>query len=306
MSTNKKYYLPNKVEFYITNVCNLNCDQCNRFNNFDFSGWQNWNDYKEDYRRLAEYIELKFIVLMGGEPLLNPTVVDWIYGLNQTFDTGIQILTNGTRLNKVNGLYDAIAARHANGVVRNHIGVSLHNDEHFIPLRDNIRSFLRGTIKEWGPMINKERPLRESDYGAMYAARDSNGVLVNMFRYNNFVTAAVQKSSGKFMLYNSDINVAHNNCGFVKYKSYHFIRGKMYKCGPVALFPEFDQQHQFSISAQDREILNSYKPLTADNIEEYGDEFFENLDNAIPQCKFCPEQSIAYPIFSEPKGPKLI
>ena len=106
MSTNKKYYLPNKVEFYITNVCNLNCDQCNRFNNFDFSGWQNWNDYKEDYRRLAEYIELKFIVLMGGEPLLNPTVVDWIYGLNQTFDTGIQILTNGTRLNKVNGLYE--------------------------------------------------------------------------------------------------------------------------------------------------------------------------------------------------------
>lgn len=243
---------------------------------------------------------------MGGEPLLNPTVVDWVRGLNQTFDAGIQILTNGTRLNKVDGLYDAVAARHANGVVRNHIGVSLHNEEHFTELRDNIRSFLRGSIKEWGTIINKECPVRESNYGALYAARDSNGVLINMFQYTNFVTSAVYKIDGKYRLHNSNVEQAHDNCGFVKYKSYHFIRGKMYKCGPVALFPEFDRQHHFDISEQDREILNAYKPLTADNIAEYGDEFFKNLDNPIPQCKFCPSFSNGYVIKATPKGPKLI
>ena len=67
------------------------------------------------------------------------------------------------------------------------------------------------------------------------------------------------------------------------------IKGKLYKCGPAALFPEFDQQHQFDISDSDREILNSYRPLAALEYTERGAEFLATIDDQLAMCKFCPE-----------------
>jgi hypothetical protein len=93
-----------------------------------------------------------------------------------------------------------------------------------------------------------------------------------------------------FMVHNSNPEIAHQNCGFVFYKSYHFIRAKLYKCGPVALMPEFDQQHKLYISDQDRILLNSYQPLGVNNFQSYHAEFFSQLDQPIAQCKFCPEK----------------
>lgn len=306
MTKNKKYQLPGKVEFYITNVCNLSCSHCNRFNNYDFSGWQRWGDYETDYQKLSKYIEIQSIVLLGGEPLLNPTITDWVKGLNKIFGASTQLLTNGTRLNKVLGLYDLLLYPVGKTRARNHIGVSLHDNAHFELLRQEILSFLKPPIVEWGPLINTPVPLNYSTWNASYAALDVNNVLINMFRYDKFIESSLQHTPAGFMIHNSNPLVAHENCGFVKYKSYHFIRGEMYKCGPVALMPEFDQQHTILLTNEDRQLLNSYRPLTADNINEYGDEFFANLDNPIPQCKFCPECPSGREVVVELKGPKLI
>jgi hypothetical protein len=56
----------------------------------------------------------------------------------------------------------------------------------------------------------------------------------------------------------------------------------------VGLFPEFDQQHHFDISNEDRDLLNSYQPLTVDEFDTRGQQFVDNIDEVIPQCKFCP------------------
>jgi organic radical activating enzyme len=74
--------LISNTEFYITNVCNLNCFNCNRFNNFDFKGYQKWSDYKEIYTQWAQHVKLQRVTILGGEPLLNPTILDWIDGIN--------------------------------------------------------------------------------------------------------------------------------------------------------------------------------------------------------------------------------
>ena len=94
------------IEFYITNVCNLNCVNCNRFNNHDFSGYQKWSDYKEIYAQWSKHIRLQRVTILGGEPLLNPTILDWIDGINQLWGKTVQVLTNVTRLNHVPNLYD--------------------------------------------------------------------------------------------------------------------------------------------------------------------------------------------------------
>lgn len=271
----------NKIEVYITNVCNLTCDQCNRFNNFDFKGWQRWSDYAEQYQRWAELIDLKAITIMGGEPLLNPTVVDWIHGLNDAFGIDVQVLTNGTRLNSVKGLYDALAhARPRNGA-RNSIAISLHNLDDLAQLQSDIQGFLQGTVRE--TRYNLEQ------WGFDYQYSDQNGVLINVYFQNIFDTSAVQLTGdGRYVVYDNDPSAAHTGCTYVKFKSYHFIKGKLFKCGPAALFPEFDDQHKFDISNQDRDIMHSYTPLTVENFAEYKDEFLESLNNPIPQCKFCP------------------
>ena len=297
-----KYTFENKVEFYITNVCNLTCENCNRYNNYKFAGWQRWSDYANVYQQWSEYVNLKNIVIMGGEPLLNPTITDWITGLTDVFKCGIQVLTNGTRLNNVPGLYDALAqTRSRGGPITGHIQISLHNTDHFDELRQNINSFLSTPKEEYGQVIG----VPGHDSQQYYSVRDVNDVLVNVHLANEFYTASIQQTpNGRFALHNSDPIIAHGKCGFAQYKCYHFIKGKLYKCGPVALMPEFDEQFDLDISTEDRKLLHSYKPLEVDNWSEKSLRWLEHIDDPIAQCKFCPQNFTNKVIYPVVKGKK--
>jgi len=300
-----KYTFENKVEFYITNVCNLTCENCNRYNNYKFAGWQRWNDYADVYKQWSEYVNLKNIVIMGGEPLLNPTIIEWITGLTDVFKCGIQVLTNGTRLNNVPGLYDALAqTRSRGGPITGHIQISLHNTDHFAQLQQNIKYFLSTIREEYGTAIDVI-PKNNPWGGMYYSVRDVNDVLVNVHLANEFYTAAIQPTpNGRFTLHNSDPIVAHAKCGFAQYKCYHFIRGKLYKCGPVALMPEFDEQFNLDISDEDRQLLNSYKPLKVKQWPDRALKWLAQLDDPIAQCKFCPQTFTSKIIYPVVKGSK--
>lgn len=284
-----------KIEFYITNVCNLTCDHCNRFNNFDFKGWQAWADYSHTYQQWSDLIDLRAITIMGGEPTLNPTLPDWIRGLNDVFGIEVQVLTNGTRLVQCRGLYDAIAESKPRNGGQNSLAVSLHNVNDLDRLRADITEFLPGPVHE-----NTHVP---EQWGSDWQFSDNNGVFVNVYLQNRFETSSIRLlPNGERTLHNSNPVAAHRACTQVKFKSYHFIKGSLYKCGPVALMPEFDQQHPLDITDQDRQLLHSYTPLTVQNFEHYHQEFMTNLDQPLPQCKFCPEQKQWYSIAPVRKG----
>jgi organic radical activating enzyme len=289
--------ISNKVDFYITNVCNLTCNNCNRFNNHNFKGWQKWEDYQAQYEQWGTLVDLTAITIMGGEPMLNPTIGDWIQGLNQIFGIEVQILTNGTRFNQNKDLYKSLLFTSLKTLAKNHIGVSLHNINDWPEIRQSIYEFLQGNIQEYpkGHACN----IWNSDWHFI----DSNGIQINVYISNTFGNSAIRlNENNQYKLYNSDINLAHTNCSFAKYKSYHFIRGKLYKCGPVALMPEFDQQYHFDMSKQDQELLHSYRALDTDNFAKYHKEFFANIDNPIPQCKFCPTKFDGQTIYPVRKG----
>ena len=297
-----KRKFPNKVEFYITNVCNLTCENCNRFNNYKFTGYQRWDDYKDQYKQWAEHIELSAAVLLGGEPLLNPTICDWVQGIPEVFGCDVQVLTNGTQLNHTPGLYQAFAKN----PYQAHIGISLHNKSEFDTMRARVLDFLNGNVTEWGSVLDTPCPPDRRNYKAYWSAEDSNNVLVNMWFVENFVTAAIQFDNSQYIVNNSEPFFAHQQCGFVKFKSYHFVKGKLYKCGPSALFSEFDIQHPLAVSDEDRKIIHSYVPLSMTNFDLYHQEFFDKLDDPIPQCKFCPSNpnfkprgNVIYPIRKE-------
>ena len=85
------------VEFYITNVCNLACRGCNRFNDEKFKGHQLWNDYAEEIEQWATRLEIPRMTIIGGEPTLNPDLEKWAMNLRRLWpDAVIMIQTNGT------------------------------------------------------------------------------------------------------------------------------------------------------------------------------------------------------------------
>lgn len=264
----------NKIEFYITNVCNLTCDNCNRFNHLNFKGWQDWKQYADLYQQWSQLLEINHIVILGGEPLLNPTVCDWAKGLAGLWNQSVQILSNGTRVNFVKDLYETLSQNPI------WMGVTVHNINELDNIVDQIIAFLKPPV---------QKIVGDNEFGAPLLLIDTKHVRVPIWISNYFQQNALLKDSdGAWTLHDSDPQAAHEICCFAQGKSYHFIKGKLYKCGPVALLPELDQQIGLKITDTDRAVLQAYKPLTLENFEDYHREFFLTLDDPIPQCKFCP------------------
>ena len=86
------------VESEIAEYCNLNCKGCSDFCNLcTQKRYYALEEFKKDYERLAQlFSEVKKIRLMGGEPLLNPRLTDYVIVCREIFpDADIRIVTNG-------------------------------------------------------------------------------------------------------------------------------------------------------------------------------------------------------------------
>jgi organic radical activating enzyme len=313
----------NRVEFYITNVCNFNCDQCNRLNNYRFSGHQYWKDYCDQYKTWSEKLDINQITILGGEPLLNPDFKDWMYGIRSLWpNADIKLLTNGSRmfLNQEfdKNLYQSLIDTNIK------IFINTHNRSNQNKVRSQIVDFLQqpvnqtfdGDFSKWSNAYNQVRdpswpdcksiddfmnlpthiqqecvemhgigPDQYLDQTAIIEFTDTNGCKILLGYYEDFVTAPLKYvGDNKFTVYNSDPERAHQVC-WSKH-CHHFIKGKLYKCHHVALLPEFLEQYQVDISTEDMSLLKSYQPILPETVTETVD---DDLKHTIPQCKLCPE-----------------
>jgi len=273
-------------EFYITNVCNLSCTGCNRFNNYNFKGYQRWKDLESTYQEWSKLVNIRHCAVLGGEPLLNADVIDWCRGILELWpETYLRLITNGYRIEHRQDLYNLNLEYRD----RFSVWVGVHNENHV----DDVSS----RVKQWqqGPVV--DTLYDEDPYNVYRILKDVNGISTRI-EYNWwFHQGSVIDQMGVKRLHNSDREAAHSNCNMKN--CHHWIDGKLYKCGVVALLPEFDKQHQLTLSNSDRELMQSYQPLTvySDNKEH----FFADLGNSIPQCKFCPERYNGDQIYAEYK-----
>jgi len=267
-----------KLEFYITNVCNLGCASCNRFNNLHFKGHSAWKDYAHTVSLWAEKLEIDHLVIMGGEPLLNPDINNWVVGLSKAFDKPVQIMSNGSRINKVPGLYEALVEAD-----NSFVGISLHYPE----LKDTIYQAVRDFFPSRYPVVEKDGE-ENTVLGGIKSFQDNNNIHVEVWAGSDFSENSLMvKANGRYTLYNNNPKDAFRDCSFQKFKNYHWINGKIYRCGPVGLFPQLDDQFDLDLDVQDKALLRAYQPLCADDSPERHKKFFENIDSMIPQCKFC-------------------
>jgi len=307
------------AELYITNVCNLNCNNCNRFNNFVFKGQELWGDYYNEYQQWANRLEIEQLSILGGEPMLNPTFIEWFAGALAMWPTSkISVVTNGTQLRRWPGLYDILLANKE----RAFIEITMHSVEAMPTVLDDLTAILTGPINktynrtifsdsEWQRMWNT---IRGSDWPDCDNAddfinmpdfvkiecenrlnlghqlwTDSNGVVVHVSCVTKFFTNAIKSQLPIVKLHDSNPVRSASIC--ISKHCHHFSHGKLYKCGVSALLPEFIQQFQVDIENKDKELINNYIPANPHWDDKSLEQFINNLNAgfAIDQCKFCPE-----------------
>lgn len=89
------------VETMITQVCNLSCHGCTNYSDLQHEGYVTWSQGRAWLEAWLERVDIPDFGIMGGEPLINPEVSDWIYGVRELMpDAKIRFTTNGLLLKK--------------------------------------------------------------------------------------------------------------------------------------------------------------------------------------------------------------
>lgn len=301
------------VEFYITNVCNLNCERCNRFNNYAFTGHMSWQDHADDYEQWSKIISLNRIGILGGEPMCHPDFCTWVAEVARLWpQSQVMIMTNGTYLNRYPDLYEWLKSWQ--GRVR--IDVSRHNSEH----RESTLHDIESVFKEGFECFHRNdahgitgiqgyrstdkdldlTPIYTADHGPhIWADRSwqriykSGLVIIRYSDANIFDESVVRLDTSTKNLYltpdMSDPDLAVDKCA-CKF-SHHFLHGKLYKCGITAVLPEFMKQFAVSVEASKSSLIQSYVPAHWSWSPDELDIFLEGLrlGTSIPQCALCPD-----------------
>ena len=85
------------IHIKLTDHCNLNCIGCNVFSPISERVFLDTARYTEDVKRLRELLGDTFdVILMGGEPLLHPDIVELLYTTRRLLKKAdISVVTNG-------------------------------------------------------------------------------------------------------------------------------------------------------------------------------------------------------------------
>ncbi len=94
------------METEIAHICNLNCKGCSDFLNLATDErYYDFDVFCRDLYRLKElFWGVEKIRLMGGEPILNPRLVDYVEKTREIFpDCDLRIVTNGLLISSLSG-----------------------------------------------------------------------------------------------------------------------------------------------------------------------------------------------------------
>lgn len=91
-----------KLEFNAVPHCNYGCAECSHLSPYMRKGLPDLAQFRKDARTLASVYQAKRLHIVGGEPLLNPQLVDLIaYARESGLARRILVATNGSLLHKI-------------------------------------------------------------------------------------------------------------------------------------------------------------------------------------------------------------
>jgi hypothetical protein len=89
------------LEIPITHVCNLHCDGCCYYSNYNIKTMVSADEIHETVSAWSKRINPRMVKILGGEPLVNRQFPEIFLTLRQLLpETHIQVITNGMQLEK--------------------------------------------------------------------------------------------------------------------------------------------------------------------------------------------------------------
>lgn len=285
------------VSFYITNVCNLTCDNCATYNNYRLKGHYLYKDSAEYIEQWSKIIDIEHLHIHGGEPFSNPDLPNWTWNIRRLWpDNIIRITTNGTMLAQHK---DFIKECIQQNIV---IEIAVHDPALWTGIESSVIDILQGVEYSTYEDVNDDFERGELDNYPSYVKHfvDNKGSdLFTMEQAYEFMPSSIDRIENSVIyMRRSDQETAHNNC-YIKQCNY-MINGRLYKCKTTAMS---DILHRnFTVNDECQSILNRSKSVLPSDADVKN--FLDTLDQSIEQCRLCPETPVNDMIKIYPLSPK--
>jgi hypothetical protein len=259
-----------KLQVHVAHACNLACDNCSHYSNFHHKGILSVEEVDGWLRQWSQRLQPVTFCLLGGEPTINPQLVEFIRLSRRHFpQSRLQLTTNGIFLDRHPDLPKVMCE-----VGNMHLDVSIHHGSW-----------------QWGAMMGSALKLVDewvSTYGIQVRIRES---------YANWRLQYQGHGADMQPFEDGDPEASYRICPAKECPQ--LFEGKIWKCPPLAYLPM--QDAKVHLSEKWKPYL-AYKPLSSDCSDQELEAFF--LKGAEPVCAMCPATprivEKAWPIAQKP------
>lgn len=255
------------LEIMAINACNLSCKGCTTFSDLRHQGYQSWSQAQQWLKPWINRVNIQGIGFMGGEPLMNPTILEWISGIRQLMPlTQIRFVTNGLLLKKHWAVVSALEQA-GNAVLK--ITRHVHHP--------TVDSAIKQVFS-----YNKWYPVRE--YGIDRWISPS-GMRFQISEPTQFFKT-FRGDYANMMPHNNDPVEAFDLCVQKRCPLLH--QGNLFKCGTLALTPSILKRHGNPNNSQwINYITNGVAPDCSDTELM---QFIANFGKPHSLCRQCPSK----------------
>jgi organic radical activating enzyme len=253
------------LEIMLIRTCNLSCEGCTTFSDLKYQGYTTWQQGRAWLEPWTHRLELEGVGVMGGEPLINPEVREWLIGLRQLLpSTQIRFVTNGLLLDRH---WDVVELLHklGNSVLK----ISQHVDT---PELSSVIERVKDSY-DWQPV---------NEYG-IDRWRTSNEFRFQVARPKTFLKT-FRNDYANMAPHDSQPREAFELC--VQKRCPLLYNGRLYKCGTVGLTPELlDRYNRPNWDQWQPYLVPGLDPGCSDLELE---QFVRNFGQPHAVCRQCP------------------
>lgn len=256
------------LETMITQVCNISCLGCTNYSDLTHQGYVTWSQGKQWLEPWLGRITIPDFGIMGGEPLINPEVEDWLLGIRQLMpNSQIRFTTNALLLEKKWHLVDLMSEL-GNCVLK----ITVHENN---PVIEQAIERVFGQFN-WTPV---------TEYGIDRYVSDRN-FKFQVNRPTTFIKS-YKNSYSNMMPYTSKPAEAFDICCQKNCPLIH--QGKIYKCSTNGLLKD-------TLARFNNPNLEQWQPYIVDGLEhdctdQELEMFINNFEKPETICGMCPSAS---------------
>ncbi|WP_419580240.1 radical SAM protein [Stieleria magnilauensis] len=250
------------LEYHLAHGCNLSCQQCSHYSNFRLAGaMPTPAEARGEYESWAHRLRPRRFALLGGEPLLNPNLIEHLHLAREYWPTSnLMLVTNGFFFDRHSELPQTLIDTDCRLEVSQH-GTHPAYLERFRKAKQ--------TVWKW----------REYYTGIQIKIRQSHRGWMRQYRIEN----------GKPAPFNSNPNASYKVC--MQKTCTQLYRGLLWKCPALAYFAQLESKlNMQDIAAW--QLFRDYKACRWDATDGELQSFVDS--KAIPQCSLCPSKRTAF------------